>query len=139
MPIRDLARSDVVTAEPNASAASLAETLRDNNVGSVVIESDGAPTGIVTDRDLAMEVLAGGRDASEVSARDIMTEDLVTVDATEGAFDACSRMCDEGVRRLPLVEDGDLVGIITFDDMLQLLGDELQHLASIAAHESPPY
>lgn len=139
MPIRDLARSEVVTAEPDADAASLAETLRDNNVGSVVIESDGKPEGIVTDRDLTVEVIAKGRDGSDVTARDIMSEELVTAEASSGAFDACSTMCDNGVRRLPLVEDGELVGIITFDDMIQLLGDELQHLAGIAATESPPY
>lgn len=139
MPISDIARSGVVTAGPDATAASLAKQLEDNNVGSVVIVEGDAPVGIVTDRDLALAVVAAGRDPGGVTAADLMTEDLVTVEADVGTFDLCSTMCDNAVRRVPVVEDGALVGIITLDDMLTLLADELQHLATVVAEESPPY
>jgi signal-transduction protein with cAMP-binding, CBS, and nucleotidyltransferase domain len=139
MPIADIARSSVVTAEPDASAASLAEQFESNNVGSVVITEGTSPVGIVTDRDLALTMAGDGADPSATVARDIMSEDLVTAEASDGAFDLCSTMCDSGVRRMPIVEDGDLVGIVTLDDMLQLLADELQHLSTVVARESPPY
>ena len=140
MPLADIARSGVVTADRDATAVSLAETLEDNNVGSVVITEGSTPVGIVTDRDLAVEVLAGNLDPQETTAADLMSADLVTANEADGTFELCSTMCNEGVRRMPIVDgDGDLVGIVTFDDMLQFLADELQHLASVVAMESPPY
>lgn len=139
MPIADIARSSVVTANPDASAAELAERLESNNVGSVVITEGTAPVGIVTDRDLALTMVGDGADPSSIVARDVMSEDLITAEASEGAFDLCSTMCDNAVRRMPIVDDGELVGIVTLDDMLQLLADELQHLSTVVARESPPY
>lgn len=139
MSIMDIARSSVVTADPDASAASIAQKLESNNVGSVVITDGTTPVGIVTDRDLALTMVDDGADPSVTTARDVMGEDLITADKSEGAFDLCSTMCDNGVRRMPIVDDGELVGIVTLDDMLQLLADELQHLSTVVARESPPY
>lgn len=139
MPITDIARSAVVTADPDTSAVSLAETLEGNNVGSVVITEGSTPVGIVTDRDIALAVVGAGRDPTGTTAADIMTEDLLTAEADAGTFELCSTMCDNAVRRMPVVDDGELVGIVTLDDMLQLLADELGHLATVVSRESPPY
>ncbi|MFB6094673.1 MAG: CBS domain-containing protein [Halanaeroarchaeum sp.] len=139
MPLEDLARADVVTAGPDATARDLAERLHGNNVGSVVIEEQDRPLGIVTDRDLALAMADDGMDPSTATAADLMTEDPVTAAATDGTFELCAQMRDAGVRRMPVVDGDELVGIVTFDDVIQLLADELQHLATIAATESPPY
>lgn len=133
-------REDVVTARPDTSAQTLAETMRDENVGSVVIEDDHRrPVGIVTDRDLAVRVLAHGSDPTKILARDVMTEDPVTADVEDGVLEATATMRDNDARRLPIVNGEELVGILTLDDLQRLLVDEQRNLAAVVESESPPY
>lgn len=139
MPIHELARERVATAPPDKPAAELAALMRDHEVGSVVITEGGEPVGIVTDRDLVVDVFAEGVIPDSLSAGDVMTGDLVTVEADAGTFEVCEAMCENKVRRMPVVEDGSLVGIVTLDDMIRLLADEFGRLANIVHAESPPY
>lgn len=114
--------------------------MRRESVGSVVVERDDEPVGIVTDRDLALKVLGPGLDPEETPAGDVMTEDVVTVDAEAGIFEVLTKMSDAAVRRIPAVDaDGNLAGIVTFDDFVALLGRELKKLGDIVEVESPPY
>jgi CBS domain-containing protein len=140
MPIDELARASVVTTHRDQSAGNLATVMKEENVGSVVVEDDNRPVGIVTDRDLAMEVLEPREDAREVTAEDIMTEDPTTARTDEGVFEVTRRMSEAEVRRVPVVdEDGTLAGIITLDDFLVLFADELDALSGVVEAESPPY
>jgi signal-transduction protein with cAMP-binding, CBS, and nucleotidyltransferase domain len=140
MDIETFPRNDVVTAEPEATAADLASHMAEENVGSIVITEDGKPTGIVTDRSLTVEVLAGGDDPSTVRAEEVMESDLITADANAEIFDVLEQMVDAEVRRVPAVdENGEVAGIVTFDDFVVLFGRELQKLADIAEAESPSY
>lgn len=139
MPVDDLARGDVVTAGPDEPIHDLASTMADEDVGSVVVTDDDDPVGIVTDRDLAVRVLGGGDDPDDLAAEDVMSEDLATVDADAGFYEVADLMSDHGVRRVPVVEDGDLAGIITFDDVTELLADEQQHVADIVRAQRPAY
>ncbi|GAB7095342.1 hypothetical protein JCM30237_24950 [Halolamina litorea] len=140
MPIQDLVRTDVMTAHRDQSAGNLATVMKEENVGSVVIENDGEPVGIVTDRDLVMGVLEPRGDPSAVTAGDIMTETPVTVDLDTGVFDAIRTLHDSSVRRLPVVDgDGAVAGIITLDDLVVMLADELDELSGVIEAESPPY
>lgn len=133
-------RKEVVTARPDNSVSELAEQMRDENVGSVVIEEDGEPVGIVTDRDLTTRVLADGRDPDGHTARDAMSEDIRTVPSDAGVMDLCNELGDACVRRMPVVgEDGSLEGIITHDDLNTLLADEQRELAAVIEAESPAY
>ena len=139
MPIEDLARSDVVTASSDASITDLAATMDSEDVGSIVITEEGSPVGIVTDRDLAVRVLAGQTDRAE-TATDVMSDDLCTIRSGSGFYQAAELMCEHGVRRLPVCDAGDeLVGIITADDLTELLADEQQQLADIIRAQRPPY
>jgi CBS domain-containing protein len=114
--------------------------MREEGVGSVVIEEEGRPVGIVTDRDLAMAVLEPRADPTEVTAEEIMTEEPTVARHDEGVFEVTKRMFDAHVRRMPLVDDeGAVVGIITLDDFLVLFTDELNGLAGVVEAESPPY
>jgi CBS domain-containing protein len=109
-------------------------------VGSVVIVENERPRGIVTDRDLAIEVLARERDFSSLTAADVMTEDVVTVDVESGVFEVIRTMRDSSVRRIPATDaDGHIAGIVTFDDFVILLGRELQQLGDVVEAEIPPY
>ncbi|NIB98842.1 CBS domain-containing protein [Halobacterium sp. R2-5] len=139
MPVDDLARSDVVTADTDTPVAELASTMADEGVGSIVVTDGDEPVGIVTDRDLTVRVLASGDDPDDLVAEDVMSGDLATVDTHAGFYEVADLMSEHGVRRVPVVEDGDLAGIITFDDITELLGDEQQHVADIVRAQRPPY
>ncbi|AEH39359.1 CBS domain-containing protein [Halopiger xanaduensis] len=139
MPIEDLSRSDVVMAEPDASVGDLAAKMDDENVGSVVITEDGSPVGIVTDRDLTVRVLAEETDPIDQTAADVMTEDPETLEADAGFYQATNLMADHGIRRIPICEGDDLVGIITADDLTELIADEEQQLADVIRAQRPEY
>lgn len=139
MPIEDLARSDAVTADPETSVVDLANTMEAENVGSVVVTTDETPVGIVTDRDLTVRVIGEGVDPSERTAEDVMTEDLCTLEPAAGFYEAASLMAEHGVRRLPICEGNTLVGIITADDISELLADEQQLLGDIVRAQRPEY
>ena len=140
MPVENLARSDIVTAAPDDSIQDLATTMDDEAVGCIVITDGDAPVGIVTDRDLVMRTLATGTDPAGVVAEDVMTEDPCTIDDGAGFYQATELLSEHGVRRLPVTDgDGDLTGIITVDDLNELLADEHQELAGVIRKQRPPY
>ncbi len=140
MPIQDLARDDVIRAEPETPIAELAQQMRDENVGSVVITNGETPVGIATDRDLTVRTIAEETDPSEQTAEDVMSADLCSVDPDAGFYEAAQAMSENGVRRLPICnEDDELVGIITADDLTELLADESEQLAEVIRAQRPAY
>ncbi len=139
MPIENLARSEVVTAGADASVVELAQTMDEESVGSVVITEDTEPTGIVTDRDLTVRVLGEGVDPEKMTAAEVMSDDLCTIDRGAGFYEAAEMMSEHGIRRLPVCKDDELVGIITADDFTELLADEQQHLAHVIKAQRPAY
>lgn len=107
------------------------------DVGSVVVVEDDRPVGIVTDRSIAL-CLRDQPDASERAVGEILTEDLVTGTTDMSVFEVLRQLEDAEVRRLPIVdEDGTLAGIVTLDDILFLLGAELENATAIIEAQSP--
>ncbi|MFW5977761.1 MAG: CBS domain-containing protein [Halohasta sp.] len=139
MPVEDLARSDVVTATEGTAVTEIAQQMAEETVGSVVIVDDNTPVGIVTDRDLALRCVAEESDLGDQTAENVMTEDLESVERDAGFFEAVAVMSDNGIRRLPVTDDDELVGIITSDDLTTLLADEQQGLAEVIEAQRPPY
>ena len=139
MTIGEIARTDVVTVPLDASLDEVGRTMREEQVGSVVVLDDGMPRGIVTDRDVAVYGVTGDRPVSELTARNVMDEDLLHVDPEDGVRSVVRRMRDREVRRVPVTQDGQLVGIVTLDDVVVLLSNELDDLAAVIEAESPPY
>ncbi len=140
MPIQDLARSEVVTVSPDTSVPEIASKLENESVGSVVVAEGNQPVGIVTDRDLAVRILSDERDAAGLSAEDVMSDDLCTAHPEDGFAEAARMMSENAVRRLPVCDDGgELQGIITADDMTELLADEQQQLAEVIRAQRPEY
>jgi CBS-domain-containing membrane protein len=86
-----------------------------------------------------VRVAADGNDPGTLTAADVMSADPVTVDVDTGVFDLCTEMCNHEVRRMPVVDDETLVGIVTLDDLLVLLTAELGSLVDVIGAESPPY
>ncbi len=130
MEVREVMTEPVVTARPAAPVREVAELMRDRNVGSVVlVDADGSPVGFITDRDVAVGVVAGGHGA-EASARRHASSPVVTASPGLDVLEATELMVRHGVRRLPIVEDERLMGIVTLDDLAMRIGD-LQIAATI--------
>jgi CBS domain-containing protein len=138
MPVKHLA-VEPVTAPPDTTVRQLAGILDDAGVGSVVIEADDEPVGLVTDRDIAVAV-ANHDDIDGLHARDVMTEDPVTIDGDAEAVELPKRMAEGRVRRLPVVDDdGTLTGVATLDDVVATAGEELEDIATVIEAQSPDY
>jgi len=146
--VSEIARGqeDVVTARPDETVRSLAETMRETNVGSVVIVDEGEPVGIVTDRDITTRVPARARDPDELTAEEVMTGDLVVVNSDDTIDTLIETLDAAGVRRMPVVDGGEIDGIVTLDDIAVLLSvevgeiaEELNSLSSVIRSGSPPY
>jgi CBS domain-containing protein len=127
---------DVATASAGASARELAEQMTREAVGCiVVVDEQSRPIGIVTDRDLALRVVAAGRSAKETSAEAVMSQPLETVEATDSVEGVIDRMRRSGIRRVPVVSDGRVVGIVSVDDLVVQLGQELDSLGDTLRHQ----
>ena len=112
----------VVTAPRDASLQAVAELMRDREVGSVVIVDGARPCAVITDRDIAIAVGANGvKPSDEVDSH--ASRPLVCGDVQMNLEEAAALMVQHGVRRLPVVDDGSLAGIVTLDDLAVKAGD----------------
>lgn len=122
------ATEKVICAPADASVSSVAQQMRAHRVGCVVIVSGKRPVGIVTDRDLALRIVAESLPGS-TPVSEVMSPDPVTADQGAGIETILRALRNAGTRRLPLVnKQGDVVAIITHDDLVQLLARELRNL-----------
>ena len=112
----------VVTAPPQRTVREIAEMMRERNVGSVVLIEQERPVGFLTDRDLAVSVLADGRDLGDHAA-DHASSPVITATADQGVEEAAELMVRHGVRRLVIVDGERLTGILTLDDIASRTGD----------------
>ncbi|WP_324781085.1 CBS domain-containing protein [Thiobacillus sedimenti] len=140
MPIGEICNREVVIAETSLPVTEAAQLMRAHHVGDLVVVEERAgrrhPVGIVTDRDIVVEVVAAGVNPEALKVGDIMGSDVATVREGEGLFEALRYMRDKGVRRMPVVDAaGGLVGILTLDDLLGLLAEEMMELAKLVSHE----
>jgi CBS domain-containing protein len=132
MEIREVMTESVVTAAADAPVRHVAEIMRERNVGSVVlVGDDGEPVGLITDRDLAISVLADGH-GGDAAAADHASAPVVTAAPGTPVDEATQLMVGHGIRRLPILDDGRLTGIVTLDDLAVRIGD-LDLVASITA------
>jgi len=112
----------VVTAPPDRTVREIAEMMRERNVGSVVLIEKQRPVGFLTDRDLAVSVLADGRDLGDHAA-DHASSPVITANAEMQVEEAAELMVRHAVRRLVIVDGDRLTGIITLDDIASRTGD----------------
>jgi CBS domain-containing protein len=112
----------VVTAPPDRTVREIAEMMRERNVGSVVLIEEQRPVGFLTDRDLTVSVLADGRDLGDHAA-DHASSPVITANAGMNVEEAAELMVRHGVRRLVIVDDDRLTGILTLDDIASRTGD----------------
>jgi CBS domain-containing protein len=140
MPIGDICNREVVYVQRDVVVRAACKLMRHYHVGSLVVVDEAGgkrvPVGIVTDRDIVVEVAALDLDPGVITAGDIMSADLATVTESHGVLETIEAMRHRGVRRMPVVDaDNRLTGIVTVDDLLEVLAGELEHIARIVSTE----
>jgi CBS domain-containing protein len=140
MTIGAICNREVITVQRDATVLHAAMLMRQYHVGDVVViqnrKNKSIPIGIVTDRDIVVELVATELDCEVITVGDIIISKLIVIKESAGMFEAMQLMADKGIRRLPVVDDdGGLVGIITLDDLLLLLSKELATLSKLVTRE----
>jgi CBS domain-containing protein len=140
MRLKELCTKDVAYCPRDMTVLQAARLMRRRHVGDLVVmndaEDDPCAVGMITDRDIAVEVIGRDRDAGAVSVGEIMRAPLVTAGESEDSSVAIARMKEHGVRRLPITGEHDIViGIVTLDDLLKQLRDEMDSLLDIVSKE----
>ncbi|GAD51293.1 CBS domain protein [Halarchaeum acidiphilum MH1-52-1] len=130
LPVEDVSR-DVVSIPGNAPLDQVAETMYSEDVGFLVVTHEGEPAGALTDRQVALS-LRNEADPSSTTANELMTPDLVTVDRDMDVLRILQQMKLEEIRRVLVVDDdGDPVSVVSLDDVLVLLGEEMGDIADL--------
>jgi CBS domain-containing protein len=131
--LRDIIDRNLVTVRPDAKVTEAAERMAEENVGCVlVLADDGKPRGILTDRDIVVRCLAKNVDVNDCTVENVLTESLETVNEHDGFFDCIKKMNEAEERRIPVVDNsGKAIAIISFGDILAVLGKELHALTAV--------
>lgn len=140
MPIGEFCNREVVFATRKTSITEAAQLMRQYHVGDLVvidvIEGKRVPVGMVTDRDIVVEVIAKSLPLEEFTVGDIMSPQLISVQEKEDLVETIRLMRAHGIRRIPVVNQANaLEGIISADDLLDLLAQEITELAKVAPRE----
>ncbi|EEF25938.1 CBS domain-containing protein [Massilia sp. PDC64] len=140
MEVGKLCTVDTVCCARDESVQGAALLMRKHHVGDIVVVDDvdgeRTPAGIVTDRDIVVSVVALGLDPAGLQVGDIMTDDLLTADEHDDVSITIERMRLRGIRRVPVVgEGGRLAGIVSADDLLGFLAEEMEDLARISPYQ----
>ena len=138
--IGEICNRNVVIASRDTSITQLAQLMREHHVGSIVItevqNECNIPVGIITDRDLVIELLSKEIEPSSVATGDVMSTELITVRESNHVYDTLKLMRGKGIRRVPVVNDEKvLIGIVTVDDLLDVVISELDDIVNIVAIE----
>lgn len=141
MSVGKICTREVDLAEAEESVQAAAQRMHARNVGTlVVLDSDKRPLGLVTDRDLAVRVLGNSLDSFQTTVGKVMTAFPRTVQETTSIEDALQIMRIEKCRRLPVIDDsGRLIGLLSIDDILELLIWEFREIGRLLDKESPKY
>lgn len=117
MKVKDLMTTEISTVDVQTPITDIAKTMKDRNVGSVPVCQNGKIVGIVTDRDIVLRNVAEGKNTGTTKAQDVMTTGIQTIDSNTDIHDAAKIMSDKQIRRLPVVDNGNLVGMLALGDI----------------------
>lgn len=128
VPVKDAMTVNVITLEPSNSVTEAADTMVREGIGSVIIVENSEPKGIICERDLLEKVISSDLKPSEVNAEEIMEAPLVTIDPDADMLDAMRIMVKNNIGHLPVVDGGELKGIVTVQDVLEVTPQILEIL-----------
>jgi CBS domain-containing protein len=128
MTIGKIANRKVVTLSIDKTILDVAKLMKESNVGDVIIVNDESqPVGIITDRDIAIKIVADEIPPNQMFASDVMSSDLLVLREYQAIQEAFDMMCAKGVRRAPIVDElNKLTGIVSSDDLVLLVADEIE-------------
>lgn len=136
MRIGEICNRDVVSTAGDESIRAAAEKMRQYHVGDLVVVANRFPVGILSDRDIVIEVLAQDVPCDAVKVADVMSTDLLVLENDEPLDQGLARMRERGVRRAPVVDaEGALVGIVTLDDLIGLLTEQFENVIGLIRRE----
>jgi CBS domain-containing protein len=123
---RDIMTPNPTIVKGTTTAQDIAKQLRDEEIGAVIVCNDeGRLEGLITDRDIAVEIVASGRDASSTKASDMLSGmETVTIGADDDVREAVRTMKDHAVRRLPVIDGDRVIGIVSQADLARTVDDE---------------
>jgi len=138
MRVGEVCSRNVIIVKSDASVVEVAKLMRQNAVGDVVVvesrNQQQIPVGIITDRDIAVHVVAGEVDPQTIAVKDAMSFELVTVLEDDGVVETIALFRERKIRRVPVIDgQGVLVGILTIDDVIDLLAELLTDIAKLVA------
>jgi CBS domain-containing protein len=124
---REIMTPNPTIVKTDASVADIAKRLRDEDIGAVIVcNEDNRIEGLITDRDIAVEIVAGGKDASGTKAGDLLSGmETVTIGADDDVREAVRTMKDHAVRRLPVIDGDRVIGMVSLADLARSVDDEL--------------
>jgi CBS domain-containing protein len=136
MTLKTICNREVLIAQKNDTLVEAAKLMREYQVGSIVVieEQNGVryPVGLVTDRDIVIEVIAKEVGINSVTLGDVMYRDIILGKENDDVNETIKIMRQRGIRRLPVVDDsGALVGIVTMDDLIDLIAEQLKDIATL--------
>ena len=140
MHIRDICTIQTISCNRDETVQGAALLMRKHHVGDLIVvdgsDGDAIPAGIVTDRDIVISVVALGLDPASLQVGDIMSDDLLTCREDDDVYQTIEHMRLRGIRRVPVVSDkGTLAGIVSADDLLEFLAEEMGELSRISSHQ----
>ena len=130
--INEVMTQDPVTVETSTTVAEAAKLMREHDTGALIVTEDGSVSGIVTDRDIVLRAVADGQDPSSCQVGQVCTTSTVTMTPDQSVDDAISLVREHNIRRIPVVEDGKPMGIVSLGD-LAIERDKHSALADMSA------
>lgn len=127
---KDAMKTEVVTVSPSAPITEAALSMREEDIGAlVVVDDEGRPVGIITDRDIVVSVVANSKNPLEILVEKVMTKKLIVVQEDASIFEILKILAKNNIRRVPVMRRGKLVGIVSVDDLIVIITTELSNLA----------
>jgi CBS domain-containing protein len=130
--VKEIMTTDVKTIRPEDNIKRLAEMMVKNKIGSlVVVEGSGEVVGIATERDIIEDIILLGKSPEEVKVRDVMTKDIITVNPGDTLEEAAEVMVNHKIKKLPVIDKGRLVGIVTATDLIAYENRLVEKISSL--------
>jgi len=130
--VKEIMTTDVKTIRPEDNIKRLAEMMVKNKIGSlVVVEGSGEVVGIATERDIIEDIILLGKSPEEVKVRDVMTKDIITVNPSNTLEEAAEIMVNHKIKKLPVIDKGRLVGIVTATDLIAYENRLVEKISSL--------
>ncbi len=136
--VEDVMVEDVITVDSGAPVMEAVKRMNENEIGCLVVTRRGKAVGIITERDLLKRVIARLRDATKTKVRQIMTKPLIVGDPNMDLEDATKLMFERKIKKLPVIEGGRLVGLVSLTDIARFQPQMIKILKKLSAQHTPP-